>query len=270
MTKAEALKLIESAPDDIEVTVTFGTRVELSAAERKRALAAQRASRYREKKRHAPSVIKRDAVTHPAEPVGTGFSPPHPLSSSHSLENNRPSESAPSLKETTTAVVVVRDASRVTEQPLIIPCPRDLQLTTDQRATLECALVPSWAIDRITSDFVSNFQADPNDRRTLVVWRKCLSRAVSGEWSDANKRRRLLDAQRDGMAPKPVKYIDQVQAERRATAGPKLPPPPEVLARVAQRGRATSPESSDRASPAPLAAPDDGDAFKPNLEASHG
>jgi len=74
------------------------------------------------------------------------------------------------------------------------PCPPDLALASDQRATLESSMIPGYAIDESTRQFIASSQADPNDRRTLVVWRKCLSKAVAGDWNDPRKRPRKPDA----------------------------------------------------------------------------
>ncbi len=87
------------------------------------------------------------------------------------------------------------------------PCPADLKLTDGQRKTLESSMIPGWAIDEITSAFVAKYQADQADRRTLVVWRKCLSTAVSSTWNDPNKRPRKPEAGESGMQlPKGVKF----------------------------------------------------------------
>lgn len=75
-----------------------------------------------------------------------------------------------------------------------IPCPRDLRLTPDQRSTLEGSFIPGWAIDHITTKFVSKHGADPSDRRPLVGWLKCLSTAICGDWNDSSKRPRKPDA----------------------------------------------------------------------------
>jgi hypothetical protein len=49
-------------------------------------------------------------------------------------------------------------------------------------------MIPGWAIDTITADFVATAIADQDDHRQLVHWRKCLSRAISGRWNDSSKR----------------------------------------------------------------------------------
>lgn len=69
-----------------------------------------------------------------------------------------------------------------------VPCPGDLTLTGDQRASLEASLVPGWAIDQITADFRAAAVADPDDRRPLVAWRKCLAKAISGRWHNPAQR----------------------------------------------------------------------------------
>lgn len=73
-------------------------------------------------------------------------------------------------------------------RPGEISCPADLRLSLDQQKTLESAMLPAWGIDALTSRFVASFSADPDDKRTLVVWRKCLSQAISGWWNDPRKR----------------------------------------------------------------------------------
>lgn len=70
-----------------------------------------------------------------------------------------------------------------------ISCPSDLRLTDDQRNTLALNLsIPPWAFDVLTTKFIANNQADTSDKRTLVVWRKCLSQAISGWWTNAATR----------------------------------------------------------------------------------
>ena len=92
-----------------------------------------------------------------------------------------------------TAVAVVHVRSERPSEPVKIPCPDSLSLTREQRATLETSMVPDWAIDQITTMFVAGAQADQSDRRTMVVWRKCLSKAISGTWNDPGKRPKKID-----------------------------------------------------------------------------
>jgi 5-methylcytosine-specific restriction endonuclease McrA len=83
--------------------------------------------------------------------------------------------------ETTATTAVVGD----------IPCPRDLKLTDDQRQTLETAMIPGWAIEALTADFVASNLAG-SEPRSLVAWRKCLSKAICGSWNDPRKRPRKV------------------------------------------------------------------------------
>lgn len=89
--------------------------------------------------------------------------------------------------ETTTTS---RDVAEVVDLP--IPCPADLCLTEGQISTLLGALVPADAIPWLTARFVANYQADPEDKRTLVVWRKCLSKAISSGWNDGRTKQEYL------------------------------------------------------------------------------
>lgn len=83
-----------------------------------------------------------------------------------------------------------RDETTTPKPPVVaaVACPSDLRLTDGQRGTLETGMIPGWAIDELTTRFVAKYGADPEDRRTLVVWRKCLSMAISSDWGNANKR----------------------------------------------------------------------------------
>lgn len=80
---------------------------------------------------------------------------------------------------------------------LRVPCPADLMLTDGQLATLVTSQVPIGAIEQVTRSFVASNQADPGDKRTLVVWRKCLSQAVSAKWNDARFKQEFLRNQRE-------------------------------------------------------------------------
>jgi len=81
-----------------------------------------------------------------------------------------------------------RDDDRGTPPDPRCSCPRDLQLTGDQLATLEVGGVPQWAAELITSEYVAAAVADQDDRRTPVHWRKCLAKAVMGRWNDPTRR----------------------------------------------------------------------------------
>jgi hypothetical protein len=88
-----------------------------------------------------------------------------------------------------------------------IPVPNDLSLTEGQAATLlSTPGIPQWAQDRMTVEFIASHQADPNDKRTLVVWRKCLSKAMCGTWNNSAKRPRL---ESPGVAAVPAETPEQ-------------------------------------------------------------
>lgn len=90
-------------------------------------------------------------------------------------------------EETTTTAAVV---------DFVLPCPSDLRLTEPQRATLEAALIPADAIASLTREFIGKSLGDPSDKRTLAVWRKCLSTAISRSWNDPRTKSRFLQAKR--------------------------------------------------------------------------
>lgn len=84
-----------------------------------------------------------------------------------------------------------RDETRRQQQPSpedVIPCPPDLALSEAQATNREMAGCPWWAQEAITRSFVGRYLADPEDRRTLATWRKCLDVAIGTTWSDPNKR----------------------------------------------------------------------------------
>lgn len=71
-----------------------------------------------------------------------------------------------------------------------VRCPSDLQLTEDQRGALETSMIPSWAIDELTTQYVSSQLADEEKTMPLVAWRKCLAKAISSSWNDPRRRPR--------------------------------------------------------------------------------
>jgi hypothetical protein len=108
---------------------------------------------------------------------------------------SHPIPSDPDLPETTTQ----RPESKNAEKPQLdggsgreltekTACPSDLRLTDGQKQTLLVAMIPEWAIDQLTTRFVANYIADPNDIRLLESWRKCLSQAVCGWWNNTRTR----------------------------------------------------------------------------------
>jgi hypothetical protein len=70
-----------------------------------------------------------------------------------------------------------------------VSCPKELRLTDDQFESLRMdSGIPAWAIEQSTAAFIANYIADPNDTRQLVHWRKCLAKAIIGDWRDPNRR----------------------------------------------------------------------------------
>lgn len=151
--------------------------------DKKRSDAAERKRRQRERERLAKEdkpEQSRDEVTEPSvtvtEPV-TG--------QSRAIREEKRRED---YRVTRDRDGVTRDRSPQKHPDEKIPCPGDLKLTSDQRGSLEASMIPGWAIDVITTDFVAAAIADQSDIRQLVYWQKCLSRAVSGRWNDPKKR----------------------------------------------------------------------------------
>ena len=81
-----------------------------------------------------------------------------------------------------------------------VACPPNLRLTDDQRAVLETSLIPGWAIDELTNQYVAAEVADQTKTMPLSAWHKCLSRAISGNWN--NQQRRPKKPQVEGEQPK--------------------------------------------------------------------
>jgi hypothetical protein len=107
-----------------------------------------------------------------------------------------PTPPHPKETETTTTKTVDQERASGTHPVAAasgskVPCPKDLTITDDQRATLAMTPgVPDWAIDALTRRFIGNNQADPEDQRPLVTWRKCLWQAIVGDWNNPAKRPR--------------------------------------------------------------------------------
>lgn len=75
-----------------------------------------------------------------------------------------------------------------------IRCPPDLHLTDDQRGALETCLIPGWAIDELTNQYVSAELADEAKVMPLVAWRKCLAKSISSCWNDQRRRPKRPDS----------------------------------------------------------------------------
>lgn len=138
------------------------------------------------------SVTERDRSTPPLPPSHS----PSPLPDSQKNQTEETDEAAAAGagerdQSVTERVTPARDRSRVTERDSVtgglVPCPEDLRLTDAQRRTLETAMIPPWAIEALTLDFVTAAVGGA-ERRTLDVWRKCLSKAITGNWNDPSRR----------------------------------------------------------------------------------
>jgi hypothetical protein len=75
-----------------------------------------------------------------------------------------------------------------------VRCPADLRLTDDQRGALETSMIPGWAIDELTTQYVSSQLADEIKTMPLVAWRKCLAKSISSCWNDSRRRPRKPEA----------------------------------------------------------------------------
>lgn len=72
----------------------------------------------------------------------------------------------------------------------MVECPSDLELSDEQKAQFHQHAMVDWyghAIKVITSAFVGSARADLTDKRTLIVWRKCLYKACVSSWNDPKK-----------------------------------------------------------------------------------
>jgi len=194
----------------------------------------QRESRAR-RATAARAVTKRDSiasrpVTEQADSVTAGHTASHAVTSCHSV----PSLAVPRSRSLTTTEIQdptgsPHDDARGTPPDPRCSCPRDLQLTGDQLATLEVGGVPQWAAELITREYVAAAVADQDDKRTPVHWRKCLAKAVMGRWNDPTRRpKKPEDPEqriREGAAAR-ERYKASVERQRakvrqRLTAGAK-------------------------------------------------
>jgi hypothetical protein len=71
----------------------------------------------------------------------------------------------------------------------LIPCPPDLDLTPEQRASLEVSPgIPGWAVDEIRAAWVTGELGDQSKTMTLAQWRKCLSQVCCSRWNNPARR----------------------------------------------------------------------------------
>jgi hypothetical protein len=127
--------------------------------------------------------------------------PSRPVTTSHSTSQNVTLRLEENRLEETTTTARAREPEPQ-QPPSKIPCPSDLQLGSDQVGTLTSSGIPDWAIQILTTQFVASSSADPSDIRTLVAWRKCLSRAISGNWNDRSKRPKKPEADESSNEPR--------------------------------------------------------------------
>ena len=69
-----------------------------------------------------------------------------------------------------------------------IPCPSDLRLTGNQRKTLETSLIPGWAIDALTTQYVVRYVGKPDELRTHAQWLSGLVTAICSDWNNSKTR----------------------------------------------------------------------------------
>lgn len=203
---------------------------------------AERARRYRRRKRHSavtpsvtpvtenvtPGVTNRDGSEVPPPALSLALPPQTPLS--HSLSLPPPAAAAvterhgASRSVTSRSVTVDRhEASRaVTDER--VPCPADLALTEGQASSLELAPgIPREAQAVMRGEFVAAELGDPDKRMSLAQWRKCLSKAMCSRWSDPSRRPRKLEVVRDSeppaepqMHPRAVARLARFKAQQEA------------------------------------------------------
>lgn len=119
----------------------------------------------------------------------------------------------------------------------LIPCPTSLRITDAQRATLETALIPDWAIELLELRFVAKATADEDDRRTLKSWRKSQAASIAGNWNNPNTR--PVKPGTPGRYDKPPGELEHEQA-REVTPRERA-----LIQRLAERGKAKIREASE-------------------------
>ena len=93
-----------------------------------------------------------------------------------------------------------------------IPCPADLCLTPEQRSVLETAMIPAWAIDALTVDFVAS-QVTGSKPRPRSAWLKCLSKSINSAWNNPNRRPKKPEIESATATPVPEK-LEFTEAHR--------------------------------------------------------
>ena len=136
---------------------------------------------------------QRDTGVRHSDGTAESQCPPHAHASRMRVPLTSPSQTTSRSTTTETGTVAAIDSGK-------IPCPPTLRLTEEQRSVLETSLIPGWAIDELTNQYVAAEVADQTKTMPLSAWHKCLSRAISGNWN--NQQRRPKKPQVEGEQPK--------------------------------------------------------------------
>jgi len=135
-------------------------------------------------KNGSPSVTQDGSASRLAR-VGSGSD--SEKSHNSKLSSSSKTDSKPVEEEDAS---VTEHGSRSVTDGSRIPCPEDLELLPPQRATLETALVPGWAIDSFTVTFRAKYAGDEAEARTLGAWRRSLVMTIQKGWNDPAQRPR--------------------------------------------------------------------------------
>ena len=92
-----------------------------------------------------------------------------------------------------------------------IECPADLKLTAEQAKVLETAMIPVWAIELLTVQFVASQVVDSKPR-PLDAWLKCLSKSITSSWNDPSRRPKKPDNREKTQAPDKLEFTERHRA----------------------------------------------------------
>jgi hypothetical protein len=168
--------------------------------EQKRAATAARVRKHRQEKRGNVTSDESNASGNAFGVVGNAnVTPVTKSNASNAIPDASPSPSpTPDTKEEA-AAETNRGGRR--QLPGDVPCPSDLKLSPSQVSTLSIGIgIEQWAIDLMTTEFISSSQADPTDKRPLVAWSKCLSKAITGNWNSGKRpKKQAAEGERPSM-----------------------------------------------------------------------
>jgi hypothetical protein len=106
------------------------------------------------------------------------------------------------------------DSAVVAAASPLVPCPPDLALTDGQRSALKLGSgMNDYQIDQLQLSFKASACSSQSDRRSLDAWRKCMAKAVAGDFSHSRRR----------PASSPDAPETDDQARRRLRSGPRQP-----------------------------------------------